>query len=93
MVGSPKPWSVSASEPLRVNDSEGSSVCRAHLPGLRGDIHVAKTNAADIVRAVNAHEALVEAGEELLADKGPEFLRSKSWDKLRAALSLAKGDE
>lgn len=53
-----------------------------------------RANAELIVRAVNAHDALVEALEDLLSDcdrqmQNPSHHRPFSYDKARAALKLA----
>ena len=62
----PTPWAVGARAFLRVETSDGKTVATT---GSDSDLRDQwEANAAFIVKAVNAHDALVEALEDLLSD-------------------------
>lgn len=83
------PWVVVGSGPFRIEGKKGN-----------GKKHIASCfvegNAQDIVRAVNAHEALVAALKEaqrLLRQRTDRSISEcRALDKMDAALALAKGE-
>lgn len=81
---SPLPWSISGINP--------GSICDTNCRTFATDMN--HTTAAYIVRAVNAHEALVDALRDIVAniDKGGCPVRgSVMHEAARAALALADG--
>jgi hypothetical protein len=89
---SPRPWKQDGDE---VIDATGNYIvdCR-----YEGDA-VANENATLIVRAVNAHEAMVEAlAWAMYQINEPRLVRGQNdehvaaWQKARAALRLARGE-
>jgi hypothetical protein len=74
---SPLPWRVSQPTPTFVTDADGRDVVVAN----NGN----SANARLIVRAVNAHDALIAAAKAFLA-KGDRFRRTE----LQAAIDAAK---
>lgn len=98
----PTPWSMGTKpadargwSPYLYGGTDGREVVAKLPSGQR-----AEPDAALIVRAVNTHEALIAASEEILKakDLGPDvadnesfFVTAKELRALRAALALAEG--
>lgn len=87
MGATPRPWKAGiADECHDIFDANGAKVCR---------VYHNLTDRFDIVRAMNAHDALVEALQELLR---AEWMVSRDWGgdrpaviaKAEAALRLAE---
>ena len=90
MEHSPTPWrvNVSALEYLEIrSDGENGQICGCG----EVDSEIDQANAAFIVQAVNAHDALVEALEEA-RDYLPHHDDPALTQKVDAALALAKGE-
>jgi hypothetical protein len=86
---SPRPWVVA-----RHADVCGTPVVCIHREGEQ-HLDWSEADAALIVRAVNAHDALVEALEavyEAFIDTGLDASWEVADSKARAALRLARGD-
>ena len=92
----PTPWTIDDHRVLDIRDSNGESVARVWRSSPR------ETNAELIVRAVNSHQALLDALEALLdaSQIGDAFLRDTDsvslkvadFKQARAALARAKGE-
>jgi hypothetical protein len=95
----PRPWIYDATLPQFVysNDATGSLIARC---GGKGFEFVHRTNAECeanaqfIVRAVNAHDALLEAlkaARDYLYDVGRDTDMAPTMDKIEVAINLAEG--
>lgn len=82
----PTPYTIELdTNPITIVDGNGEVVAYCG----HSDIPANQRNAAFIVRACNAHDALVKAARNLLAYLGDDF-QYKREDALRDALELAE---
>jgi len=54
---------------------------------------IAKSFKEEDARLIASAPELLEALKDLLADEGEDFIRSRFWDKARAAIAKAEGGE
>lgn len=87
------PWSIQSSSisyaagsKFVIRDSDGKDSCP--VAEITTYTHPDRKDAAFIITACNAHEALVSALEELI--NSPNAKQNAMWDRARAALALAK---
>ena len=86
----PTPWEQSISEPERVYESGGILV---HANGSKYLPDAEKVaNAAFIVRAVNSHDALIQAANHALDALLTGINQQSAIDLLTCALDAARGD-
>lgn len=94
----PRPWRMenTAYESADIWGADDKRVGYVSSLYYSGKHDVARANAELIVRAVNSHDALVEALEEMYAAwDGYEMLAALDFniqDKVKAALEAAKGE-
>lgn len=92
----PTPWMIDPANPEMVMYSDGY-ICDCDAPSYRQTLLQVEweANAAFIVQAVNAHQDLVEALEQVLIDwddgSGAFTLTQATINKAQAALKKAKG--
>lgn len=90
----PTPWTIGE---FQENSFINQRPINPAIGAVYGDENQTLVNAAFIVRAVNAHDALVEA--LLLHDRaatelhGKKYIGSDTHRKTKAALKLARGEE
>ena len=90
MKHTPTPWEQSISEPERVYESGGILV---HANGSKYLPDAEKVaNAAFIVRAVNSHDALIQAANHALDALLTGINQQSAIDLLTCALDAARGD-
>jgi hypothetical protein len=99
---SPRPWRYTANTSDLYDSGAAFFVLARHPAGefdvceIHGTLGCEEADAALIVRAVNAHDALVEALEavyEAFIDTGLDASWEVADSKARAALRLARGDD
>jgi hypothetical protein len=96
MSHTPTPWHTGTGPAARiVYEQTGAAVCDAKTFHGKHEREVAEANASLIVRAVNAHDALVESVEDLVRYCGDLELGKRLeaiLDRADATLKLARGD-
>ena len=90
----PTPWTNNGQSIIVSSDGDICQLFYTHKDGIDDQFPNAKANAAFIVRAVNSHEALVEALELIMKNSTNFRLHAPAYmiDKVEAALKLAKGE-